>query len=251
MRALGAGIVLWIVLAGAPVAPAAAQDREELQIWAALLSTFDLHEDRKVPSLWLDVHARRGGAGTVHILRPGVGWRVADFLSLWVGYGWVPVFTDGAGTVHEHRIWEQVILQHRTPSRIALQSRTRLEQRFSTAGDDLGWRVREFLRFAWQPSPDVPLGGVMWDELFLGLGDTDWGAPGGFDQNRLFLGMFLKAAPWARFEAGYLSVYVRRATGDLLAHVLAVNLFINAGPPAPPPEPPAPIGRPATKPAPR
>lgn len=68
---------------------------------------------------------------------------------------------------------------------------------------------------------------VVWNEIFLGLGETDWGQPGGFDQNRLFVGPAFFLSSWARLEPGYLAVYIDRASGDLLAHAFSVNLFLS------------------------
>lgn len=210
--------------------PARAQDQQDFQVWAALLATADTQLAPPGLAFWLDVHARRGDTGTVHILRPGLGVHLLPFLSVWAGYAWVPVFSDQTGAaVHEHRVWEQIILQHRLPFGLALQSRTRLEQRFSEAGSGTGLRLRQFLRAGWQPWEHVPIGAVVWDELFVGLNETTWTAPRGLDQNRLFAGLSLATAPFARLEAGYLFLYVDRRS-DLFGHVLAVNLFVSFRP---------------------
>lgn len=245
-RAVAAAVVLTATLL--PAGRAGAQDRDELQVWSALLGTVDTQSAPPDFSLWLDVHARRGAAGTVALVRPGAGVRVTDWLSVWAGYAWIPTSEDAADTLHEHRIWQQVILQHRFDFGLALQSRTRFEQRFHEAGSDVGVRIRQFVRANWQPSPEVPIGIALWDELFVGLNDTDWGALSGIDQNRLFLGPFLQMAPWARLEAGYLFVYLDRGSSDLFAHVVAVNLFVSHTPappaadlePSEPPEAPEP-----------
>ena len=227
-RAAGALALLLLTSAGS----AAAQTRDELQIWTAMLGT--AHTEPAPPGLafWLDVHLRRGEGGTVFIGRPAVGVQVTDWLSLWAGYAWVPVFSDDNGdTLHEHRAWQQVILQHRiAEAGLALQSRTRFEQRFVAGASDPGLRLRHFARLGWQPSADVPLGLAVWDELFLGLGETSWGQPGGIDQNRIFVGPFLRMNRWVRFEAGYLFVYLDRGDRDLRAHVRAVNLFLTPRP---------------------
>ncbi len=127
-----------------------------------------------------------------------------------------------------------MIFQHGFDFGLSLQSRTRFEQRFHRSGGDVGFRLRQFVRANWRPSAKVPIGVAFWDEIFVGLNDTDWGAPSGIDQNRAFLGPFLQMTPWARLEAGYLFVYLDRAS-DLYAHVVAVNLFVSARPPPPPP----------------
>ena len=110
----------------------------------------------------------------------------------------------------EHRIWEQATLTYRSNPDLGflLQSRTRVEQRFSEAGSDIGHRVRQFVRFNWQPLQEFPLGLAMWDELFVGINRTDWGAP---------------------LEACDLLVYVDRDT-DIYQRALAVNLFTSFRP---------------------
>jgi len=219
-------------LTSSAAAPADAQDRDEFQLWAALLGTASTAPAPPDLAFWLDVHGRRGGGGTVVLVRPGVGVEITPWLSVWAGYAWIPTAVDAtASATHEHRVWEQVILQHRLREvGIAFQSRTRFEQRFSETGDDVALRLREFVRFNWQPSPDFPMGLAIWDEIFIGLTENDWSAPQGIDQNRIFVGPFLAMAPWARLEAGYLFVYLDRGTTDLYAHVLAVNLFVSPRP---------------------
>lgn len=214
-----------------------AQGRDEYQQWAALFVNGRLDPTTPRLNLWFDAHARRRGNGTLLIFRPAVGLDVAPWLSIYLGYAYVPLFTDGQATLHEHRIWQQATLRHRFDFGLAVQSRTRFEQRVSDAGGDVGLRLRQFVRANWQPKPDIPLGIAFWDELFIGLNDTDWGPAAGMDQNRVFLGPFLMMAPWVRLEAGYLFAYLDRGTTDLYAHTLAVNLFLFLAPPPPPPAP--------------
>ena len=215
------------------VGRAHALTRSEFHQWTALLSTGRLKQGPPGMTFWFDAHARRGDSNTVLILRPGVGAQLTPWLTLWAGYAWVPTFGDRSrGTTHEHRVWEQITLSHQTAG-WSFQSRTRLEQRVSDAGDDVGHRIREFVRVNWQPDANFPMGAAFWDEIFIGLNNTDWGAPKGFDQNRLFLGPFLNPLPWARLEMGYLFAYLDRGNADLAAHVLAVNLFVSLKPRVP------------------
>ena len=228
-----------VLCLGSVVGRAEAQDRNEFQLWSALLGSAGTRPETPGLSLWLDVHGRRGETGTVVIVRPGVGVSITPWLSAWVGYAWVPVFNDAAGErTDEHRIWQQLILAPKLPELgLSFQSRTRFEQRFGENGDDVGFRLRQFVRANWQPDDSFPVGIAFWDEIFIGLNETDWGAPQGFDQNRIFIGPFIKANKWVRLEAGYLYVFVNREAGDVTAHTLAINLFVS-----PKPEPPAPLG---------
>ncbi len=210
------------------VSPARAD--ETFQVWNAVLSTGRLEGPSLKPGLWFDGHARRGDGNTVVILRPGAGLQLTPWLSVWAGYAWVPVFSDGdddqsGSRFDEHRFWQQAILTHKTSNDWALQSRTRFELRFGEGGDDIGLRVREFVRAGWMRS-DWLVKPVIWDELFVGLNDTDWGASSGYDQNRLFVGLALPTiASGARFEAGYLFVHLNRDT-DVVIHAIALNVFL-------------------------
>lgn len=212
-------------------APAQAQTTDDLQVWGGYFFTGQL--EPKAPSLmgWADLHVRRGGAGTVLIFRPGVGYAFAPWISAWAGYAWVPTFTDATNThTNEHRIWEQLTLQHQMDS-VYLQSRTRLEQRFSDVGSGAGLRFRELVRANYQPWADIPFGLVVWDELFLGVNDPAWTVQG-FDQNRLFIGPAVYAMPELRIEVGYSFVYLNREPVDQIQHIFGMN-FLTALKPAP------------------
>lgn len=221
-------------------ATASAQDIDTFQLWGALLANGSTETGSPRLRMWMDVHARRGSGGTVVLVRPGVGVQLTDWLTIWGGYAWIPTFDDASSSAsHEHRIWEQATLTHSFDFGVSLQSRTRFEQRFSEAGDDVALRLRQFVRANYRPSPDIPVGIALWDEVFIGLTENDWAAPQGFDQNRVFLGPFLQVDSWARLEAGYLFAFVDRAPVRTFAHVLAINLFVSLQPPPPPPPVPA------------
>ena len=221
----GLSIVLLLATLAAGV-DAKAQVSHDPQIWTAVLGTAKLSDTDTGPSLWLDMHLRRSGGGTLHIFRPAVGWRHDDWLSFWAGYAWVPVLPDEADAVHEHRPWQQVIVKNGGTAPVSLQARTRFEQRVTTGGNDVGFRLREFLRVSWSWRDDKAFGLVGWDELFVGLNETDWGAPTGLDQNRFFAGGYALAGPNLRVELGYLSLFLDRDE-DIIGHVLAANVFVS------------------------
>ena len=200
-----------------------AQVDRDHAVWVGAMSTLDLTPGTPGPSLWLDLHRRQDSPAAVMIIRPGVGLRIGPSLSVWAGYAWVPTYPDGASRRDEHRLWEQVIYSHPVGRQGSFQARARLEHRFSPQGDDVAHRFRQLLRFAWM-HPRQPVGFVVWDELFAGLTDADWGAVDGYDQNRLFVGPIFRIAPWARVEPGYLLVHLDRSPNRLV-HTVAVNLF--------------------------
>ena len=203
----------------------------DFQNWSAVAATGQLRTEAPSERAWFDAHARRGDAGTTVILRPGVGYTFAPWITAWVGYAWIPAFSDTSNErVDEHRLWQQLTLQETVAQgRILLQSRTRLEQRFHESTSSVGFRVREFVRFNYRPQATANVGLAIWDELFIGLNNPGF-AVKGYDQNRLFVGPALYTPYGVRVEAGYLFVHLNRSPENQLQHVAAVNLFVALNP---------------------
>ena len=122
--------------------------------------------------------------------RVGAGYQVAPKVSLWAGYGWFRTSPEGASYFNEDRIWQQLLWK---PSLgpFGVLWRTRLEQRFLDTGDDTGWRFRQFVKLSYPLPRRFYL--AAYDEVFIALNSTDYGADSGFDQNRLFAGVGWKA----------------------------------------------------------
>ena len=113
---------------------------------------------------------------------------------------------------------------------MSIQLRSRLEQRFVSTGDDVGWRFRQFVKLGrpFQSEPRLSLLG--YDEIFFSLNDTDWGASSGLDRNRLFVGFGWRFGAAGRLvgELGYLNQLVRNESGPHeVHHLLAVNLLLD------------------------
>ncbi len=217
VRRLLAGLLL---VAGVGMTPRAQAQEQEFQSWSSATTQWSV--GGKV-EFWLDGHARRRSASTLLIARPAIGYRLLDNVTAYVGYAWIPTVPDAGSLQSEHRIWQQAILGHAAQG-FAFALRPRLEQRFADGGD-VGHRARLFARASWSPpAGDVML--VAWDEAFLQLNDTDWGASRGFDQNRLFVGVGFPSRSGVRFEVGYLNVLLHREPFQI-AHVLAINGFFS------------------------
>lgn len=223
LGALAVGLVLVAVPAAAE-----AQTTNEAQMWASMTLTAKLGgaEARDHgPVAWLDLHARRGADGFTGILRPALGWRFSPSLALYGGYAWVPFYADDdeRKDVQEHRAWQQLIYQGKEGP-LLLQLRPRFEQRFRP-DEDVAFRLRLFGRLNADLWKGSPLAAATWDETFVQFGETSWGAPGGFDQNRLFLGLAYTAGE-VRVEPGYLNVTIRRPDDSLrIEHNFAINAF--------------------------
>jgi len=81
-------------------------------------------------------------------------------------------------------------------------------------------------RRAIESAPEFSL--VAWNELFVSLNETDWGAQSGFDQNRVFLGFGWKpySTHQSRVEIGYLNQHINRSgSQNLTNHLLSINFY--------------------------
>ena len=140
-RGIAAALVLCVMLS----TPSRADDT---QVWSAVAMTAPAATDSKL-MLWCDGHARfsdDAGRLGVSIIRPGMGYRVSDKLTLWLGYARV---TQHPGEdIDEDRIWQQATYPLGELFGGSLSGRTRLEQRFRDSDNDTGIRLRQFFRWS-------------------------------------------------------------------------------------------------------
>ena len=212
---------------------ACAQAVDDAGLWNAMLTQGNFEafglEDTKL-KWWFDGHLRYlddAGGFNQSIVRPGIGWTLNERSTVWAGYGWIRTSALSGLEFDEHRIWQQWTWSKNLED-WKLGLRSRFEQRFVGTGDDLGLRFRQFFR-ATHKLPSVPkmtlVGG---NEIFYNLNHTDWGAQGGFNQNRVFAGLGYKPSPechW-RVEIGYLNQVIEIPSGrDRSHHILSLNFF--------------------------
>lgn len=202
--------------------PAAAQD---VQSWNTLLLQGPV--DGKL-LLWAELQPRftndvdRMGQ---FIARTGVGVRLKNDIDLHVGYHYQHNNPSPGVTSDEHRFWQQVMAPVvRRDNGFALITRWRLEQRTFENRNDLGWRLRIQWRVQQPLHGKGSAGPLAWSETFLALNDTDWGARGGFDQQRSFVGWLQPLGKRLNLEAGYMHQYINRPTRDAGNHVISLTL---------------------------
>ena len=163
------------------------------------------------------------------IVRPGVGYQLTEKQSAWLGYAWIGESLPGL-SFHENRIWEQWALTQDVGDTSVLL-RSRLEQRFVSLGDQVGWRFRQMVRVQRPRAARSSLLWVAWDEIFFHLNDTDWGARTGYNQNRLFVGLGRQSSSRnrRRTEIRYLyqQIDVAEDGADLSNHILSINFFLS------------------------
>jgi hypothetical protein len=122
----------------------------------------------------------------VSILRPAIYYTINQNTSIWLGYANVRFHPSGRSSREENRLWQQFLYRFEPLDNVFIQSRTRFEQRHFEQASDTGYRLRQLFRASF-PIKSTAYSFVLWDEYFVHLNDTDWGAVRGFDQNRAFL----------------------------------------------------------------
>ncbi len=232
-------LVLSLLLASICASPASAQQQNEYETWIGGFFQGPIAGDVLFTG---DVHYRAFDSFEPHwiLVRPGISYRFTDTILGTIGYAYTPTWpTPGADVVHEHRIWQQFQLELKLgASDTKLVLRTRLEERLRSTGDDVGARLRQMARVAMPIDAEARFLFVVWDEVFFGLNDTDWGQHGGLDQNRFFVGPGFVVVPGTlRVEPGYMNQFIRGFGGpDRINHVFMINAFVTwSGDPPPPP----------------
>ncbi len=207
--------VALLAVTGASVAYAADDDTA---VWG-LASTGDTMHRNGQPTNWqyaLDGqvrHFNRGSGSNVYLLRPAIGYVLQNNVSLWAGYARVDVDPDNGSTRHENRWWQQAAWTARRWDWGTLALRSRLEFRFIEGSNDTGARFRQQLKLT-APIRNSDLSLVLSLEPFVNLRGTDWGATGGFDQNRTYAGVRMPMTDSLSLEAGYMHQYIRRAGAE-------------------------------------
>ena len=147
-----------------------------------------------------------GGSLDQSLIRPAIGYALTDQSTVWIGYARATNYLIGQ-EIEENRMWEQYMWRGSTPLG-AFTSRTRFEQRWQANGNDTGERFRQFFKFHWPFSFHPGANFTVWDEVFVHLYSTDWGAIQGFDQNRGFVNIGYRFSPEILTEIGYMNQFI-------------------------------------------
>lgn len=216
------------------VANSVAARADDTQLWGSLIAQGPVASGPGArPFVWLEVQprfdetiSRRGEL----IIRPGFGIRLAPDLLVLAGYHYQNSARDGAPSVTEHRMWQQLTLPLiRDPERIVLLTRLRLEQRIVNGRQDLGWRARAMLRLQLPLSGRGSAGPLFWSEALVGLNDTDWGQRSRVQQVRAFGGALVPLNARLNLEAGYMAQILRGTGPDRINHVANIALNYRLG----------------------
>ncbi|MDV5822268.1 DUF2490 domain-containing protein [Sphingobium naphthae] len=224
MRRIALSLLAILALSAAPTRAATSEDE---QFWLNLTSMGSIKGDLVY---FAEIQPRAGdGVSRIDqaLFRGALGWKLSPAVTLYQGFAHVAVPVDGGQDVNEERGFQQLNWTMGKPWGGELSSRTRLEQRWRSDGDDMGWRLREMLRYE-KPlrTGSDALNALVYAEGFVALNDTDWGARGGFDQLRSFIGAELGLPGASTLEVGYLNQLINQRGGrSRVNHVAAVTLF--------------------------
>ena len=208
-------------------APAHAETSQDEQFWLNLTSMGSIKDDLVY---FAEIQPRIGdGISRIDqaLFRGAIGWKFSPSVTLYQGFAHIVVPVEGGKDVNEERSFQQINWTLGKPWAGKLSSRTRLEQRWRSDGDDMGWRLREMLRYEkpLNPGSDA-LNALVYAEGFVALNDTDWGVRGGFDQLRSFIGAEVGLPGASTLEVGYLNQVINQSRGDTrVNHVASVTLF--------------------------
>ncbi len=213
--------------------------RSDFRLWTPVYLTVSL------PSRFLaymEVNPRIGDDVTnidQLLLRPAIGYKLTENISIWQGYAWVGNFNQAhtppqSPFFDENRIYQQVNYKHAFGS-VKFLSRTRLEERWIEHADGTAVRFRQMFRVAVpiQVAPEWAF--VAYDEIFMNLNTVGSskgkGPSAGVDQNRFFLGINRTFSQYFNMDIGYQNQMLnsRQLPGNanLINHIFMLQFYIN------------------------
>lgn len=199
---------------------------DDFQIWSPVYLTYNFSD--KIQG-WYEGQPRFGDdASEVSqlLLRTALGYKFADYWSIWQGYAWTPNIEPEYKT--ENRIYQQLLFIRKFPV-IKIMSRTRLEQRWIEDVSGTAIRFRTLLR-GQVPLDDQELWAfVLQNEIFFNLNSPTNGPDGGLDQNRLFVGINRSINEHLNVDTGYQLQSVETSepgTLDNNRHIWLVQFFL-------------------------
>jgi hypothetical protein len=219
-------VLFMFVLGG--LSHAVADTEEDGRYW------FSIYTQGKLPAenfYWsMDTHPRWRDEGQHFdqlILRPSVFYKFNPKTSVWLGYDTIISHPPSQSSQRENRLWQQFQYQFDELANVTFTSRTRLEQRRREDFQDVGHRLRQMVRATTPSGVHPSLSWVAFNELFLNLNQTEWGARRGIDQNRLFVGANWKFSDFSNVETGYLHQFINTRTVDRENHVWMTTFRFN------------------------
>ncbi|WP_042480162.1 DUF2490 domain-containing protein [Solitalea canadensis] len=171
------------------------------------------------------------------VLRPGISYKINNHLKTGLGYAYASnhVIIDGENDrVDEHRIWEQLIINHKA-GRVTFNHRFRLEQRWISsvaAPDDyksqqrFRYYVRGVLPFRKDSSFVKGFYGAFQEEIMFNYINKETTNNSFFDQNRAYAAIGYRINHVIDVEAGYMNQLVKQKSGSTLVNNI-IHVVLN------------------------
>jgi hypothetical protein len=178
------------------------------------------------------------------LLRSGLNYHLNKKVILTAGYAFISnkrVVSNVAGFAPEHRIWEQLLYNHKL-NKIFTSHRFRIEQRFigksivlnnelkndgSAYANRFRYFIRNILPLTNETSFHKGVFAALQNEVFVNFGNTSNVNGKFFDQNRLYLAMGYRLSTKADLEVGYMNQYINgKGTTFTNNHVLQLAAYL-------------------------
>ena len=191
--------------------------RTDFQAWTLVTTNISLDADKKW-FFYMEAQPRVGNDVSRLeriLIRPAAGYNINKSVSLFLGYGWTPTFSNSeyeSDFRNENRIWQQILISH-SDFGLDWQHRIRQEQRMIDDASGVSNRTRYLLRGSYKFCDSDDWGITGYNELFVNLNSVERGPRAGFDRDRFFLGPFYTSGA-GRYEVGYLGEYGKRFSSD-------------------------------------
>lgn len=178
------------------------------------------------------------------LLRAGLNVQATKHIVLTTGYAFIHNYRsigDIDGYVPEHRIWEQLVYNHKF-KKLLTAHRFRVEQRFMTktvvANNELNndgslyanrfrYFIRNILPLNGKEQFSQGLFAALQNEIFLNFGNKQNVNGKTFDQNRLYLALGYRLNKSFDLEAGYMNQYINgRNSAFVNTHIAQLAGYI-------------------------
>lgn len=160
-------------------------------------------------------------------IRPALGYRFAQNRGLVLsGYGYL--HRPWPRNTQEQHLYQQISYRHPLfNDRVRLSHRVRFEARY-IEHEPIFPRVRLMERVEIPLNKSKNLSAVVWDEIFLNMGNSTQAVPSGFAVQRLFVGMNKRLNKMVDAEGGYMMQLVNRSQpqDNVLGHALFLRVNI-------------------------
>lgn len=201
------------------------------QFWTSITAMVPASNNSPKIRYWFEIQNRVGDEVSQLsqlLLRPGVGYEIAPFTTIWLGYA--RIYTAAPFTTNpfdENRIWQQ-ILWSKGFTHWQATVRGRLEQRFMPNTIHTEWRYRQLFKGAFAIPHHDKYTFVLSNEVFFHLNDFNHQNNQGFDQNRFFTGFGYKTNKNTNVEIGYLNQFIKRiGSENFSGNNLLISLLVN------------------------